>query len=370
MLTNLFIDNYRSLVNFNFKPDALSLMVGDNGTGKSSVLDVIESLRDFIIDDVSVNVFDSSTLTRWQSVPQQTFGLELSIHGRTYKYELVVEHELQRSLRRVQRETLAMDGQPLYASYGNRAQLYRDDHSQGPEIPFDWSRSGIGFLPKGPDNTYLCAFREYIRHVVVVGLDPNPKIMSDVSDGACAKLERRGENFAAWYQFMMLEYPAAVSGMITELRELLPQFSALSLQESGDKRVMKVQFTPPQGVKKADYKSYGFKELSDGQRCLIILYALLYFAREKPSLLFFDEPDNYVALREIQSWIALLHELCVDEETGIQAIITSHSSEVINYIDSNCTHVLERPNGWATRLKPFEAVDGLTPAETLARGWE
>ncbi len=368
MLTRLYIDNYRSFVNFEFRPGPLCLVLGENGAGKSSLFDVMECLRDFISGDVSIKIFNSNTLTRWQSRPQQSFEIELSVHGDVYTYKLLVEHNLQLGLRRVQQESLFLNEKPLYTSQGAKAQLYRDDHSKGPEIPADWSRSGVGFLHAGTDNTRLGKFREVIKRMTIVGL--NPMTMSGTSDGACTKLGHHGDNFASWYQAMMLESPIVVSNLTVALRELFPQFSELSLLESGDKRVLKARFSPPHNMKKSEYKPYSFNELSDGQRCLIVLYTLFYVAKEKSLLLFLDEPDNYVAMREIQPWLALLEELCGDTDSEAQVVIASHNSEVVNYLDASRSIVLERHDGWATRTKPLSVVDGLSPAETLARGWE
>lgn len=373
MLTRLYIDNYRCFVNFTFIPESLSLLVGDSGAGKSSILDAIELLRDFIGGHVSVKAFGSDTLTRWQSVLEQTFIMEIKINERNYFYKLVVEHQPPRGQRRINQETLLLDGQPLYAANLDNArlvsQLYKDDHSKGPEVSFDWARSGISILQAGPENTHLCEFREFVERIMVVGfLNPDPLSMLPVSDGEADHFERHGENFASWYRAMALEFPSAVADLTISLRNIFPGFSGLTLPESGDKRVLKAQFFPPENATKSRYNEFIFNELSDGQRCLIILYALLYFYREQPGVLLFDEPDNFIALREIQPWLAMLEEIC--EATGAQALIVSHNPELINYLGMAHALKLERPKGGQAIIGTFQAVEGLSPAETLARGWE
>ena len=46
MLTRLYVTNYRCLVNFEFKPSNKQLIIGRNGTGKTTVFDVLALLRD------------------------------------------------------------------------------------------------------------------------------------------------------------------------------------------------------------------------------------------------------------------------------------------------------------------------------------
>jgi len=375
MLTKLYIDNYRCFVNFEFNPESLCLVVGDNGVGKSSIFDVVELLRDFIGGHISIKAFGSDTLTRWQSLLLQTFIMEVRISERNYLYELVIEHEPQRGQRRVSKERLLLDGQPLYVAQLDKAQfkaqLFRDDHSKGPEISFDWTRSGIGILQAGPENKHLCEFREFVARMMVVGfLNPDPRLMLSVSDDESDVLGRHGESFVSWYRAIALEFPGAVADLMQTLRELFPGFSALALPESGDKRVLKAQFQPPENEKKSRYNEYFFNELSDGQRCLIILYALLHVYREKPCVLLLDEPDNFIALREIQPWLALLEEICDETGTSAQALIASHNPELINYLGAARALKLERLNSGAARIASLQSVDGLPLAEIVARGWD
>ncbi len=68
--------------------------------------------------------------------------------------------------------------------------------------------------------------------------------------------------------------------------------------------------------------NFAISELSDGQRYLIALYMVLHFLIARGSTVFIDEPDNFVALREIQPWL-LAAEEAVEENRG-QPILVSH----------------------------------------------
>ena len=48
MLKRLYIDNFRCFVNFEYKPERKQLLLGANGSGKSSLLDAIRLLKEFI----------------------------------------------------------------------------------------------------------------------------------------------------------------------------------------------------------------------------------------------------------------------------------------------------------------------------------
>lgn len=49
MLKRLYINNFRCLVNFEFKLDGLSLFLGANASGKSTVFEVLIKLQKFIL---------------------------------------------------------------------------------------------------------------------------------------------------------------------------------------------------------------------------------------------------------------------------------------------------------------------------------
>jgi predicted ATPase len=52
--SRLYATNYRCLVNFEFKPTAKPLIIGRNGTGKTTVPDVFARLRHFAVRGLSL----------------------------------------------------------------------------------------------------------------------------------------------------------------------------------------------------------------------------------------------------------------------------------------------------------------------------
>jgi ATPase subunit of ABC transporter with duplicated ATPase domains len=115
---------------------------------------------------------------------------------------------------------------------------------------------------------------------------------------------------------------------------------------------------------------YDFARLSDGQRVLIALYSLLFGLKDEGVSLFLDEPDNFVALREVQPWLMALTDLAGE---GIeQAVLISHHPEIINYLAASSGRWFERESNVPARVrdKPKAVAEGLTMAEAVARGWE
>jgi ATPase subunit of ABC transporter with duplicated ATPase domains len=112
-----------------------------------------------------------------------------------------------------------------------------------------------------------------------------------------------------------------------------------------------------------------FLELSDGQRALILLYAVLYFLLQEGRTVFIDEPDNFVSLDEIQPWLLSATDM-VDSGSG-QLVVVSHHPEIFNQWAISHGLVTERDGCGPVRVRPYSPPAGLplTPAESVARGW-
>ena len=104
---------------------------------------------------------------------------------------------------------------------------------------------------------------------------------------------------------------------------------------------------------------------------LIALYSLVRLAAGQGYTLFLDEPDNYVALSEIQPWLVELADACGD--TVPQAVLCSHHPELIDYLGADRGVLLEGESSGVTRAKTLAdgvVDDGLKLSERIARGWE
>lgn len=49
MLTRLHVDNYKSLMNFEFMPPRICVLVGENGSGKTSIGTVLDARHAFVV---------------------------------------------------------------------------------------------------------------------------------------------------------------------------------------------------------------------------------------------------------------------------------------------------------------------------------
>ncbi len=367
MIKRLYIDNFRCLVNFELDIDSINLFLGANGVGKSTVFEVLQKIQAFVGGDSKVEgIFKSTDCTRWQISSIQRFELEIIGNGGCYKYELGIGYE--RDKCHVEYERLWFDNQPLLKFELGEVQLYRDNYSEGPQYSFDWSQSMIPSLMPRNDNTKLTWFRERIKRFIIVQIIPS--LMVDESSQSETCLTINMENFVSWYRYLS-EDQGKVSEIANILKDVLDGFSNFRFERVSEQNlVLKLRLTG--GTDSTKPIEYRLGELSDGQKMLIALYALIHGTKSEDYTLCIDEPENFLALPEIQPWLIQLYDIC--SEGQLQALLISHHPELINYLlVSPIGYWFERQSNAPVRVKRIssEMADnsGLPISELMARGW-
>jgi len=371
MITRLYVDNYKCLVNFEYKPARLQLLFGENGTGKSTVFEVLERLRDFLCWGISAEqAFPAGALTAWQSRPEQRFELEIEGNGGRYCYVLLVEHIPPQNRIRVKQEELRFERNTLYYFDGEDGHLFADDGTPGPVFPQHPSKSGVASIPEREHNQRLTWFRGRVGMIYVLAIDPFR--MQDVSFVENRAPDRSLGNFASWYRHLAQDSPETMRPLFDSLERVIDEFVQLKLTSEGETaRVLRVVMKRDDGQEN-ELKEYNlvFNQLSHGHRCLVALFTILHCAVRPDMTICIDEPDNFIALRELQPWLT---ELCDRvEEKSSQCLLISHHPELIDLLAVRHGVRFIRPGSGPVRIKPFEwsETGAIRPSELVARGWD
>lgn len=371
MLKSMYVDNYKRMVNFSINFESLTVLVGSNGMGKTSLVDVLYAIRRILSGDAKVtdpSVFPSSTLTRWQGRSIQVFVLKVDIGDEEIvEYRLEIEHDKEGRRARINKEILSVEGRPLFQFDAGKVQLYRDsDYSEGPSFGGDWSKSALAQVALHPrDSARLSRFREMFERMIICSVDPNSFEKETESEDSVPT--RNASNFVAWYRSLVQERQDLIPMYMESVKDAIPGLTSLRLEKAGlDVRAMLAYFE-----EQGSAYSLRLDELSHGQRMLLFLYAVVHLTAEQNAILVLDEPVNFVALREVQPWLAVLSDACGN--TIPQGILCSHHPEVIDYVGSEAGVLLQREASGVTIVKKLsEAVQSydLRLSEVLARGWE
>ncbi|MEH2468281.1 AAA family ATPase [Nostoc sp.] len=367
MLKRIYIDNFRGLVNFEMNFDSINLFLGANGSGKSTVFESLRKIQAFLTIHCDVGeVFKSSDCTRWQTLQNQRFELEISGNDGDYKYELAIEHHIQHNCH-VKYERLYFNNNLLLNIDNGKGQLARDDNSYMSDFPFPTSHSAILLLIES-GNTKLKWFQKRMERLIIVQIIPS--FMTNVSKKEELQLNWKMENFVSWYRYITQD-KEKLEELINALKISLSGFISFKFEYLTEEYVtLKLQFSMEEdNTKIIDYR---LSELSDGQKALFALYTFLYCTQSEDYTLCIDEPENFLALPEIQPWVIQLYDLCIDGK--IQALLISHHPVLINYLlASPIGYWFERRSNAPVRVKPISNEEtensGLPISELIARGW-
>ena len=367
VISRLYIDNYRCFVNFEWRPGMQSLLLGENGNGKTSVFEVLDLIRSAVVDGRHTSEgFPARTLTAWDQRAEQTFEVQIQGVGRTYDYRLLIEQHREKQTCRIRSERLTCDGVTLFEFDGKEVHLYRDDGSAGPVFPFDWSRSAIATVPVSPDNTKLIWFRDRINRILV--FSPDPRGIAALSTREESSHDRSMHNLVSWLRHLQQESVDLLPRIRDSLRDALIGFADLKFEKAGETgRILKLEFEVEQPgetrrfIIAADW-------LSDGQRMLIALYSILHGVVAADTTICIDEPDNFVSLREIQPWLVELKDR--SDDVGCQWLMISHHPEVMDYLAAERGSWFHRVGTGPVRVRAFDCdKEGLfKPSEIVAKG--
>ncbi|MGZ8946569.1 MAG: AAA family ATPase [Methylococcaceae bacterium] len=358
MLKRLYVHNYKCLVNFeiNFDKD-ISLFLGANGSGKSTVFEVLAKLRRVIVGEEKIeNIFDATDCPRWQKneINDIRFELDFQFENDFYKYLLVIDpFDLFIFEASIKEESLYRNNEMLIESKGKTTSSYESE-----QISFDGNRSSLNRFQ------YLNRdFLSYLRDLFIVRINPY-EMVSNINK-ATTEIKPDFSNYGEWFAHLNEKNRKGVAVFENAMREILPNFDYFRIEQAGQAKVLQVDFESD--TNKKDIITYYFNELSEGQKVLISLYALSYCVPEN-SLICIDEPENFLALPEIQPWFDTLYDQCA--ERGLQALLISHHPKLINLLANDSGYWFSRENN-LTRIQKISAENesGLSIAELVERGW-
>lgn len=362
MLVRVYIDNFRSFQNFEYRPKEKQLLLGTNGSGKTSLLEAVRYLKSFVKG--SSNLFSQSSRTRWSDSPTQLFELEAKLDGKRFEYRLELAYGEVTREQAVKLERLTVKGNVVFELAEGKIRFFPNS-SESVAVPLQTNRSSLHLSVLSNDD--VRRFVDWIsNHVHCFDIDAYPGQMDETADSDELEPDFELGNLAGWYRSLVSMYPEENAKFLESLKRCLDGFQTLkfSSQEDGVRK-LRAEFDSP--LKRR--VSYSISELSEGQRYLISLYMILHFLIERGDTVFIDEPDNFIALREIQPWL-LSAEEAVEEHHG-QLILVSHHPETLNQWAKLYGLRFFREQNGQVRTSDFSTDgSGLQPSDLIARGWE
>jgi ABC-type cobalamin/Fe3+-siderophores transport system ATPase subunit len=335
MLQRLYVNNFRCLENFELKLADMSsvLLIGKNGSGKSTVASVLEILQQ-IGRDVSRVGHLITPEDMKQDVPVR-FEFEVLLGAERFDYMLALELPEKFRELRVLDEQLAINGEVVFSRKVAQVNLRPAASDAAAPFMVDWHMIAFPIIQPRHFADAISRFKTWMAQMVI--LAPIPALMRADSTGDGTLLPvRNGSNFSEWFSGFLAGYPAGYVAIDQYLRQIMPDFDQIKNTPIGtNAKSVVVQFAA--GTNKLEIS---FDRLSDGEKCFF-LCALVLAANKHygPIFCFWDEPDNYLALPEVGQFVATLRQAV--ENRG-QFLMTSHNAEAIKAFSDSSTLLLTR----------------------------
>ncbi len=345
MLQRLYVHNFRCLENFelNIKATHSALLIGKNGTGKSTIRVVFEILQAIargtnkMSELENLNLIGLKDFCRGHNDTPIRFEIETLIDGELYKYAIAFELPEHFKELKIFEEALTVSNKIIYSRKEAQITRYNYKNSQNNETQFlvDWHQVVLPIIQTYSDSDPVYILRTWLRNMII--LSPIPSLMTGDSEGETLEVKKDASNFGEWFSGLYTEYPDAYQQIKAYLQDVMPDiYSIRNERVAKNAKNLLIQFK-----KETDaVLNIQFDALSDGEKCFF-LCAVVLAANEfyGPLFCFWDEPDNFISIPEVGHFIMALRR---SFQGHSQILVTSHNSEAIRKFSNENTFILGR----------------------------
>lgn len=305
MLSNLFVDHFKSLSQVNIKFSPVTIICGKNSTGKSNVLESMTFVRDALLSSLEEATSDRhgvESILQWSRSRPYNMELKLNVQsdpeGGVYylkisskgRESLILEengvwYDPDAGHTSFKRMKSKVEFNGVDETFARLAQSFSKPDDQ------ELTLRNAAFIA-GRQNASFAKLRREITNFELYSIFPNT-IRSPQKPASEFRLSPSGDNLLSVLKMMANSKSTAVKSgyqeIISMMRQIIPNLERIQVKNIGG------LLWPLFDVKEADGKGHQFNvsQISDGAlRILGILVAL--YQPHPPSVVALEEPEQNV----------------------------------------------------------------------------
>ena len=336
MITSIWIDNFKSLVDFKIELAEFNCVVGLNGAGKSTLLHALDFISQLMVGDISgwLESRDwkssdlNSKLTRKSNID---FKIELTLDGQ----QVLWSGSFNRSSLSCTKETISQNGEKVLVVEDGGYSLGAVRH----DIAFKYQGSILSALK---EQQIWLPLKQAILNIRSLDLI-SPELLRSRTRSAGGKLGLGGEKLSAYIH----EAGEAVKHQLTEeLKTVYPQLDSIVTKSLNA------------GWKQLEiHERFGNKKLSSTARHandgLLRLMAIMLQLQIGNAFLLFDEIENGINPELIEYLIDHL------VKSPDQILVTTHSPMILNFMEDDVAkagvhYLYKTQEGYTRSIRLFD----------------
>jgi len=359
--SRLRVSGYRALDQFDAQLESLTVIIGANAAGKSSLFDLLALISFAVVNPLPPELDPRSvgkTLFFVGGPESIELGLQVTRgEARPLHYQVKLRGPMgQPRVASERLDSLRTDAEGRTSEAftflefengrGNLQSVVQVRRSEPPPAPWTISPNELA-LRRALDPTFttLNEFREYVSGwKFYAGFDVGmaAAIRRPVFTEPEPVLKADGSNLSAVLFHLMTEHPEKWGELETHLRSAVPSFQSLNVKSRGGP-----------GTVMAVWREQGLKgeltlaDLSDGT-LKFLCWATLCLSPRKPSLVCIDEPELGLHPRVLPVLAGLLRQAATDT----QLLVTTHSPYFLSQFSLEELAVMKKVEGRAVFSRP------------------
>lgn len=381
MIEGIRIRNFRALRDFKIgklwnegksRPlTPLTVVIGKNGVGKSSLFDAFGFLADCLKFGVE-EAFDRNDRGGYEQVHSKGTedGIYFELYFRsapnerpiTYELEIQVDEHRRPYVRREclrQRRKGQNRGKPFlflilnngsgFAWRGDSAGASEDSQQEEsadrePVELADKAQLGIATLGSLKQHPRISLFRKFVESWYLSYFTPD-SARSLPQAGAQKKLSVHGENLGNVVQFMERQHPAEFQRVLARIAGKIPGLKSIDTEVTPDHRLL-LRFH----AEGFDAPFYA-QQMSDGTLKVFTYFLMLSMPNPSPFICI-EEPENGLYHKLLETLADEFREYATGKANSPQVFITTHQPYFVNNLNPEEVWVIDKgPDGFSTATR-------------------
>ncbi|MCH1925487.1 ATP-binding protein [Shewanella sp. C32] len=339
MINSIWVDNFKSLVDFYLPLDKFNCIVGLNGAGKSTVLQSLDFVSQLMIGDIDTWLksrhWDSSDLnSKLTKKSNIDFRIELNIDGGVVTWS----GSFNRSSLSCTKEYIVEKGKKIL-SVEDGSYTFRDKKH---DIVFDYQGSILSRLKENEQWKTLKIVKDLILNIRSLDLI-SPELLRSQSRTSEGKLGLGGEKLSAFVHESGVNVQEQLRKELVKVYPQLKSITTKSLRSGWKQLEIDESFENMKLISSA-------RHINDG---MLRLMAILLQLNIGNAFLLFDEIENGINPELIEYLIDHL------VSSNDQILVTTHSPMVLNFIEDEVArkgvkYIYKTKEGFSRSIRFFD----------------